>query len=73
MSSSLAIVSHAALTRDLERLRRRREKLAGEQQEAASRLAGVARRAIDEGMAVTEVARLAGVSRTAVYDLLRRE
>lgn len=58
--------------RRLEKLRRRREDLRDEQRSAAEELTNVMQGALNAGMTLTEVSRLAGVSRQGAYKLLGR-
>ncbi len=62
---------HAAHVRKLESLRRRREELRDSQRQAADDLVDAAARAEEAGMTVTEICRLAGVSREGLYKMRR--
>jgi DNA-binding phage protein len=57
----------------LERLARQRSEATQQHREASAELRTAMRRALDEGIPATEVARLAGVSRAGLYKLLRTD
>lgn len=75
IAKKLASMSNADLENDL----RQSLKTAGErrhaareaQRSASNELATAVRRAADGGVPLTEIAHLAGISRQAVYDILR--